>query len=104
MATRKFDVKYYCDSLFTELTGMKERLADFIGQIDHVEGKDKMILGSYADHLREIMNTIDWKLEVLGKSCPFDWKGFSKGVETSASVPTRNPEEEKDFSGGYVGG
>ena len=64
-----------------------------------------MMLGSYADHLREIIHTIDWKLEVLGKACPYDWAGFCKGVDSTVSVPSTDPEkEEGDFSGGYLGG
>jgi|GEM_PF-3526600 len=105
MATRNFDMKNYCDTLFNELTAMKTKLNGFVGQIEHAEGKDKMVLGFYADHLREIIHNIDWKLEVLGKACPYDWAGFSEGVESTVSVPARDTEKEKgDFSGGYVGG
>lgn len=104
-AAKRMDIRNYCDSLYTELSGMKSRLNDFIVQIQHLEGKDREALGSHEDHLREIVKTIDWKLEILIRVCPFDWKGYSEEVEDQASVPLTEPGKAgKQTPGGYVGG
>lgn len=105
MATQKNDMRNYCDSLYVELYGMKKRLLGFIEQVEGFDGKDKEVVRSHAGHLREIINTIDWKLEILERACPFDWERFHENVETTASVPAPDfSKEDKDFSGGYVGG
>jgi hypothetical protein len=45
---------------------------------------------------------IEWKLQILMKSCPFEWKGADKDIE-SVSVG-RADTTGPDFSGGYIGG
>jgi hypothetical protein len=46
---------------------------------------------------------IEWKLQVLEKGTPFDWKTAGRSVESDVSV--RSPENKgPDFSGGYLGG
>ncbi|NOY52145.1 MAG: hypothetical protein GXP58_00825 [Deltaproteobacteria bacterium] len=100
----KNDIRNYCDSLCVELYGMKNRLLGFVDQVEGLTGKDKVAVHDHAGHLREIIKTIDWKLEILERACPFDWERFHENVESTASVPTMDFSKEKDFSGGYVGG
>lgn len=101
MARGDIDLKNYCNNIFSELDGVKTRLNGFIRQIEGAKGKEAEHIHSHADHLREIIKTIDWKLEIFTKVCPLESGGYDKGATGSGSVPT---EEGKDFSGGYVGG
>ncbi len=102
---KKNDMRGYCDSLYVELYGMKNRLLGFIEQVEGFTGKEKETVAGHAGHLREIIKTIDWKLEILERACPFDWERFHENVETTASVPMIDfSKEKKDFSGGYMGG
>jgi hypothetical protein len=94
----------YCDSVFDVLTDAKSRVLGLVEGIDHMQGQEKKMLNSHITHLRDIANTIDWKLEILTKVCPSDWTRYSQGAENVVSVKV--PEMfEKDFAaGGDIGG
>ena len=87
------DIKNYCDLVFDELTEMKSRLLGLIETIDQMQGRTKeMVNGArnhgphdHISHLRDLVNTIDWKLEILTKVCPADWMKYAADAE-SASV------------------
>jgi hypothetical protein len=64
---------------------------------------EKEMLKSHIGHLRDIANTIDWKLEILTKVCPADWTKYSKGAE-SASVKVPEKFEKEYAAGGDIGG
>ncbi|MGO9014215.1 MAG: hypothetical protein ACLQF0_04470 [Dissulfurispiraceae bacterium] len=67
------DVRSYCDVVYDELTDMKTRLTSLINSIDLMQGSQKEIVASHVRHLRDIENTIDWKLEIITKVCPNIW-------------------------------
>ncbi len=105
MLTKNISIDHYCDSLYTELSAIKAKLLEFIEQITLFEGKERKMLASHDDHLREIIKIIDWKLEILTRVCPYDWKGLSGDFERTGSVPAEETSKSvKEFSGGYVGG
>lgn len=105
MATKHANINTYCDSLYTELFNMKTRLSEFVTEIEHMEGKERKSLGTFSRHLNEIIETIDWKLEIFTKVCPVEWGKFLKGVESTVSVPSESSMKESEMpAGGYVGG
>ena len=91
----------YCDTLFSELTDMKERLNCLVVDINEMPMQARLKVQSHIPHLEEIMKTIDWKLEILTRVCPFEWAGYGPDVETQVS--DGEPGTEMDI-GGYVGG
>ena len=103
-SAREIKVGNYCTRVYTELSGMKSRLLGFINEIESMNGPDKEMLMTHIPHYQDVINTIDWKLEILTKVCPHDWTGF-KDVETTASVRLEaGPREKDEVSGGYLGG
>lgn len=105
MATaRDTGVVNYCDRVYTELSGMKTRLLGFVKEIEEMTGSEKDTLVPHIPHFQEIVDTIDWKLEIISKVCPFEWTGYT-GVETGSSVPLQEDTFEMEkVSGGYIGG
>ena len=105
MATAKdIEFRNYCDRMYSELSGMKSKLLGFVKEIEGMKGPEKETLKSHISHFEDIIRTIDWKLEILTRVCPFEWAGYS-GIERTASV--RVDEElsrEQLVSGGYGGG
>lgn len=107
MASAKdIDIKGYCDSMYDELTDMKSRLFGLMDCIDQVEGNDKVkeMVRTHAPHLRDIADTIDWKLQILTKVCPTDWARYPEGAETIVSVKEPERSERESVAGGNVGG
>jgi hypothetical protein len=103
MATVKDVKKGFCDDVYTELSGMKGRLLAMRDNIARAYGADTNIFGLFERHLCELVDQIDWKLQILSHACPYDWKGSSEYEENTVSV---GPVEKQasDFSGGYLGG
>ncbi len=87
----KRDIRTYCKTIYDELEDMRMRLCS-LGEGIEIEGSTGLML---RRHIDELVNAIDWKLEIFSKVCPVP--GFE---ETHASViPT-----EEEFTPGYVGG
>lgn len=105
MTARKTDVNDYCNSLYSEMASMKDRLGEFMAQLDSMGAKEKEKLGTHYKHLNELIQTIDWKLEIFNKECPVDWQMLGKTSEGPASVPTSEEFKAKDYpTGGEAGG
>jgi hypothetical protein len=105
MAERHIDINGYCDCLYSELSNMKDSLNAFLTQIDLMGGKEKGVLSSHVKHLHELIQTIDWKMEIFSKECPVDWNKFGKESDSTTSVPLSESLRERDFpSGGFAGG
>lgn len=100
--TRNIDYRSICEEVYGELDIMKGRLSEMI---DHVEGLGPDLKERFRPlirHLGEIINTIEWKMEIFTKVCPFDFSGYHKEAESTTSVPLSERLEE--FSPGYIGG
>jgi hypothetical protein len=101
MTLKHVDVKGYCDTLYEGLSEMKNRLSGFVSDIERMEGKEKAVLSSHVRHLNELIESINWKMEIFSKSCPIDWNKFGYKSESGVSVPLT----DKDMpAGGFAGG
>jgi len=95
------DSKGFCDQVFTELSGMKERIA---GMRNDSRGSDNEVVEMFDRHLAELVDEIEWKIQILAHSCPYDWKGsleFENDVQVNEVE--RAPDSDR-FSAGYLGG
>ncbi len=101
-SVRNMGMKDYCDTMYNELSDMKARILEFADEIDHMQGHQKETLLPHAQHFRDIARTIEWKLEILTKVCPFDWAGYRGDVEKISSV--QETSEKDVVAGGYLGG
>ncbi len=96
--------KSFCDEVYTQLTDMKEKIIKLKDRsmagtpISDIDG------GKFVRHLTELVDIIDWKLQILSHSCPYDWRGASD-YEGDAQVNEMDRAFDSDrFSGGYIGG
>ena len=94
----------YCDTVYRELSDMRSRLLGFVKEIELMKGPKKEMLESHISHFQDIIRTIEWKLEILTRVCPFEWAGYA-GVERTASVRLDEQLSQKEFVGaGDIGG
>lgn len=97
--------KTYCENVFADLTLMKSKLNMRIRELDRMSGPAKNALEWQITHFRDIIDTIDWKLDILMKACPYEWTGYTYNIEYSASVPLQEKAvEEEPIPAGYTGG
>ena len=94
----------YCDEVLGELAYMIDSINGLRDMLAATYGKDTRLFQEHDRHLAELAEHIDWKIQILTISCPFDWKGLGPDVQSEVSV--RQPEAAAggDISGGYVGG
>ncbi len=106
MATIKDMKKSYCDDVYTELSGMKDRIMKMQESLAERYGEQKGFVEQYQRHLCELADQIDWKIQILSHACPYDWKGSSESEyeENAVSVGPAEPMPGPDFAGGYLGG
>jgi len=93
----------YCDEMYKELSDMKSKLDGFVRVIEHMRGPEGDVLKPHISHFQDIARTIDWKLEILTKVCPFEWNGYAN-VEKTASVRVEEQPEKESIGAGYLGG
>jgi hypothetical protein len=91
----------FCDEVYNGLTEMKKKASALRDHV-HEMGADNDVVQTYERHLGELIDAINWKIQILAHSCPHDWKGsedFESDVQVDASQ-----ERDKLFSPGYTGG
>jgi len=95
--------KGFCDEVYTQLTDMKQKIIELKDRSVARSPGDDIEGGMFVRHLRELVDQIDWKLQILSHSCPVDWKGSADYAEM-AQVNTTEKSGDIEFSPGYVGG
>ncbi len=86
--------KDYCDKLFTELDDIKNRLYDLKM---FAEKSTEEHVNVHATLINDIIKTVDWKMEILLRECPVEWKA-------TEATPSVQETKEQFSAGGYVGG
>ncbi len=93
--------KGFCDEVFTELSAMKRKLVELKerssagGMQEGIEG------GKFGRQLAELAEQIDWRLQILSHSCPYDWRG---SVDYEGAQVEAEKVKDVEFSPGYLGG
>lgn len=104
MATIKDNLKSgYCDDVLSELAYMIQTVNELKVHAANTYGAGSEVARVHERHLNEIAEYLDWKLEILTKACPFEWKALDDSVQSIVSV-NQPGQPESDFSGGYLGG
>jgi len=105
MATVK-DIRVgdYCTRVYTELSGMKTKLLGFVEEIEAMSGPEKTLVLPHIPHLRDMIGTIEWKLEIITRACPTEWAATLPDVESHVSVQVPETPSEDAVASGYLGG
>ena len=94
------DVDKVLESIKLQLYVLREELA-------RTYGKESPMLAAQDRHLVELVEYVDWKLQVLEKGTGFDWKtskGIRKDIVSDVSVNIPEKTTGPEISGGYLGG
>jgi hypothetical protein len=103
MGTVKDIKNNYCDDVFAGLSAAKKGIEEMRNNLIRTYGEESDLFKKYERHLCELVDQIDWKLQILSHACPYDWKGSSE-YEEGVSVGSTGTAAMPEFSGGYVGG
>jgi hypothetical protein len=103
MATIKNIKRDYCNDVYTELSGMRDKLMKMREDLARTYGGEAPLFSLFDRHLGELVDQVEWKLQILSHACPYDWKG-SAGYEENLVSVGQVEKTTNDFSGGYLGG
>ncbi len=99
--------KAYFEDVYRELESIKMKVALLREELSRTYDKDNPMLMTHDRHLIELVEYVDWKLQVLEKGTSFDWKtvkGNRKDIESDVSVRVADGITGPEISGGYIGG
>lgn len=105
MATaRVINEREYLREVYEELEAIKLKVMALRSDLATITGREGRLFHEHDRHLFELAEYLDWKLQVLEKGTPFDWKAAGTVVDTEVSVRPPEATAGPDFSGGYIGG
>jgi hypothetical protein len=102
---RSIDVKDYCGSLVTELSGWKAKVNDVTRKLDRVSSGDKEKVVPMVNELHMILEELDDRVERLKRDCPTQWEPGKSDLEGKFhTMKTKWEEVWKNVSPGDIGG
>ncbi len=92
----------FCDEAYTILTEMKQKIRDLQNRAP-AKDDETSVQERFGRHLCELADEIEWKLQILAHSCPYEWSG-SSDFDSSVQVDEKAASKDREFSPGYLGG
>jgi hypothetical protein len=105
MAAVKDIKKGVCDNVFSGLSDVKKRIEALRDDLTRTYKTEDKLSELYERHLCELIDQIDWKLQIMSHACSYDWKGSAE-VEYEENTVSVGPTDisTQEFAGGYLGG
>lgn len=100
------DAKYYCDTMYSELTSLKARIYNMVREMEKMPEDARAQTESQVSELHGLMDDLKAKIDALGKECPADWSSEKEEIDSIKSSITEkiNLWDAEHIAGGYVGG
>ena len=100
------DPKYYCESMYAELTGMKARLYDILRVIDQMPVEARARIRPQTSELHILVGDLSRRIDRLMTECPADWSKAKMEIEELKEqlVEKINWWDAAHIAGGYIGG
>lgn len=92
-----------CDNVFSGLSDVKKRIEALRDDLARTYKAEDKLAGLYERHLCELVDQIEWKLQIMSHACSYDWKGSAEYEDNTVSVGPADTSTP-DFAGGYLGG
>ncbi len=100
------DAKYYCETMYSELTGLKARIYEIYRALDGMPKETKDQLIPRTTELHVLMENLSEKIDRLKRECPVDWSAQKSAIEAAKQklVEKINWWDAEHIAGGYLGG
>jgi predicted nuclease with TOPRIM domain len=76
------DVKDYCTTMHSELTGWKAKMYDIVRKMDNMPAGEKEKAAPRVAELHGIIDDITERIAILKTECPTDWEPERKAIES----------------------
>jgi DNA-binding MarR family transcriptional regulator len=67
------EIREYCDSMYAELTGMKEKVYDILRVIERMPREERAKIRFQTDELQILVGDLSRRIDRLMQECPADW-------------------------------
>jgi hypothetical protein len=100
------DPKYYCESMYVELTGMKARIYDILRVIDQMPRETQAKIRLQTRELDFLVGDLSRRIDRLMTECPADWSKAKMEIEELKDQLKEkiNWWDKTHIAGGYLGG
>ncbi len=100
------DIRDYCDSMYTELTGMKAKAYDILRVIERMPQEERAKIRPQTDELQILIGDLSRRIDRLMQECPADWSKDKLEIEALKERVTEkiNWWDASHIAGGYLGG
>ena len=100
------ELKYYCDSMYAELTLLKAKIYNIIRAVERMPGGTKEKLLPQLPELYALMDHLSEKIDRLMRECPVNWVATKREIEQAKKELEKkiNYWDTEHIPGGYVGG
>ena len=75
------DIKYYCESMYSELTGMKARIYDILRVIEAMPRETQAKIRPQTHELDIMVGDLSRRIDQLMTECPTDWSQAKMEIE-----------------------
>ena len=87
------DVKSYCDSVGSELTGWKAKLYDVIRRTENLESGNKENIEPMVAELKDMVDDLEERIAALARECPTEWGDDKSDIDGKMSQFTQKWKE-----------
>jgi hypothetical protein len=100
------DIKYYCESMYSELTGMKARIYDILRVIEKMPRETQAKIRLQTHELDIMVGDLSRRIDQLMTECPADWSKDKMEIEELKDQLREkiNWWDATHIAGGYLGG
>lgn len=100
------DPKYYCESMYAELTGMKARIYDILRVIDKMPVEARARIKPQTHELDILVGDLSRRIDRLMTECPAEWSKAKMEIEELKDQLKEkiNWWDKTHIAGGYLGG
>lgn len=98
------DPKYYCDTVQSELTGLKARAYDIVRQLEKMPNKDELF--PQFQEVHALVDDMTVTIDHLRSECPTDFSSQKSEIEKKKKQLLEKIDiwDAEHIPGGYVGG
>ena len=100
------DAKYFCDTMQSELTGVKARIYSMVREMERMPAEEQEKRSSEIKEMNMMIDDLTTRIDKLKTECPADWNADKSEIEATRKQLLEKVDlwDAEHIAGGYVGG
>ena len=100
------DATYFCDTMQSELTGIKARIYAMLREMERMPAEEQERRSAEINEMNAMIDDLTVKIDKLKSVCPADWSAEKSDIEATRKQLVEKIDlwDAEHIAGGYVGG